>query len=407
MVLGVETDFDVAILGGGPVACAIARDATGRGLRVVLCAPDDFGGDVKQHILAGGMRTRNPAPADVMAESEIMQRICPQINLHNLPTRQNSGFLKRLFSKHRSPAPCLVSPGNAHRFAMLNARDAAERGAVMLPNTPVRSVQAKDDRWHLKTASSTYTCRILVDTRITPEPTPNLARVALFERCTPLNPPCDQTPSATSFCIEFCDQTAAVGMVSQHPPTESELQTRAAQAGLQKCVWMSEPFAPQVDDRDLSITGTPPLFSISGTHTFGWRKLAESVVAEMAPFARLIGKPWTAFSTLPGGDFHPAIGTELLNALFQKHPEIPQKTLTRLFKSYGTECEKLLNSPHRAGQKIATDLYEAEVRWLQYKEWASTAQDIIWRRTLLGMHMTQAEVSALKNWLAQPQNVLR
>jgi glycerol-3-phosphate dehydrogenase len=112
------------------------------------------------------------------------------------------------------------------------------------------------------------------------------------------------------------------------------------------------------------------------------------------------GPPWTAQSLLPGGEDLPAGGAAALaTELARTHSKLDPATAERLARSYGAEARQILRAP--LGQHFGHGLYEAELRWLVDKEWACTAEDVLWRRTKLGLVMTPAEAQQVAGFLAR------
>jgi glycerol-3-phosphate dehydrogenase len=145
----------------------------------------------------------------------------------------------------------------------------------------------------------------------------------------------------------------------------------------------------------------PALLSIFGGKITTYRRLAESALAMLAPhLPRVTGEPagWTGRSSLPGGDF-PVEGFEAaLQAASTSYPFVPQATLRRLFRAYGTRIADLLDGATSwgdLGEVYGADLTEAELRHLVRAEWAQTAEDVLWRRSKLGLRLSPAEVSAV------------
>jgi glycerol-3-phosphate dehydrogenase len=106
---------------------------------------------------------------------------------------------------------------------------------------------------------------------------------------------------------------------------------------------------------------------------------------------------------LPGGDF-PVDGVEALIAqLGATYPFLSPRLARRLVRTYGTEAFRLLGdakSLSDLGRDFGAGLTEAEVNWLVRNEYALSAQDILWRRTKLGLHMNDEQVRALDDFIA-------
>jgi glycerol-3-phosphate dehydrogenase len=112
------------------------------------------------------------------------------------------------------------------------------------------------------------------------------------------------------------------------------------------------------------------------------------------------GQPagWTGSVSLPGGDF-PVDGFEaLLQAAGQRFPFLPAATLRRLLRAYGTNIAALLGnagSRDDLGRVFGADLTEAELNYLARTEWARTGEDVLWRRSKLGLRLSPAEIAAV------------
>ena len=148
--------------------------------------------------------------------------------------------------------------------------------------------------------------------------------------------------------------------------------------------------------------GGAPLLSVFGGKITTFRKLAESALEKMAPFFPGMGKPWTQTASLPGGNFAYEDVAKHMAGLAQKYPFLPAATVERLFRAYGTDAETMLGDARSAadlGQSFGP-LSEREVTWLRDKEWAQSADDILWRRSKLGLHMTAEEQEALRTYMA-------
>jgi glycerol-3-phosphate dehydrogenase len=107
---------------------------------------------------------------------------------------------------------------------------------------------------------------------------------------------------------------------------------------------------------------------------------------------------------LSGGDFPWDGFSTLRDNLARTYPFLQVPTATRLARAYGTRAAALLNdakSPADLGVMFGADLSEREVDWLTRTEWANTAEDILWRRSKLGLRFTPAEVTALERFLAR------
>jgi glycerol-3-phosphate dehydrogenase len=152
-------------------------------------------------------------------------------------------------------------------------------------------------------------------------------------------------------------------------------------------------------DYVLEVDGDPPLLSVFGGKITTFRRLAEAVMTRLQPYFPTMRAPWTAGAPLPGGDF-PWDGAEaLLRRLQDTYQFMPPATLRRFVRSYGTLAVDLLGDAAQEadlGAAFGAGLTEREVDFLQRTEWAHTAEDILWRRTKLGLRVTSAQAAALR-----------
>ena len=145
-----------------------------------------------------------------------------------------------------------------------------------------------------------------------------------------------------------------------------------------------------------------PLLSVFGGKITTHRKLAEAVIHKLSHYFPQAGGDWTATSTLPGGDFPVAETAAMPDRLARDYPFLDHAAALRLIRSYGSECWDLLGNaktPADLGRHFGAGLYEAEVRWLMEKEFARTAEDIVFRRTKRGLRMSADEIAALDDWM--------
>ncbi len=141
----------------------------------------------------------------------------------------------------------------------------------------------------------------------------------------------------------------------------------------------------------------PPLLSVFGGKITTYRRLAEEAMALLDPE----GAGWTANEPLPGGDF--SGGLPALEAtLATQHPWLPAPLRHRLARAYGTQASALLagvTSMAELGEDFGAGLTEREVAWLRDHEWARSAEDILWRRSKLGLHLSPAQRQRLADYL--------
>jgi glycerol-3-phosphate dehydrogenase len=147
-------------------------------------------------------------------------------------------------------------------------------------------------------------------------------------------------------------------------------------------------------------SGQAPILSVFGGKITTARKLAESVMDEIKPFFPSMKAKWTAQSTLPGGDVaHDGVEAAIAN-LQSRYSFLKPSNVRRLFRAYGTEVEKILGDARFAADLGSSfgPVTERELDHLIANEWVVTADDLLWRRSKLGLHMKQDEQDALRAW---------
>ena len=141
-----------------------------------------------------------------------------------------------------------------------------------------------------------------------------------------------------------------------------------------------------------------PILNVFGGKITTYRRLAETAMEKIRPHFPSLAKPWTAGVALPGGDF-PVDGVAALNARVQKaYPFLSARWAMRLIKAYGTETFEILGDAKTAadlGENFGSNLTEREVSWLIRKEYARCAEDIVWRRSKLGLRLSLREIELL------------
>lgn len=148
--------------------------------------------------------------------------------------------------------------------------------------------------------------------------------------------------------------------------------------------------------------GAPVMLSIFGGKITTYRKLAEHALEKLQPFLKQ-GPTWTATATLPGGQLPETDPRRYLQQLQTNYPWLALKELERLVAAYGSMTPEIIGKAQSTadlGMHFGHGLYEAEARWLIDREWAQTPQDILWRRTRLGLKFSDGQVRTLEHWLA-------
>ena len=138
------------------------------------------------------------------------------------------------------------------------------------------------------------------------------------------------------------------------------------------------------------------MLSIFGGKITTYRKLAEHAMAELASFFPQARAAWTAGADLPGGDMDDF--ERFLAHLTQEHPEVAPDVLRRLARAYGTRVTRILAGG--LGEDLGGGLTTAEVDYLVAQEWAKTAEDVLYRRSKLGLHVPDGTEARLVAYLA-------
>jgi glycerol-3-phosphate dehydrogenase len=151
--------------------------------------------------------------------------------------------------------------------------------------------------------------------------------------------------------------------------------------------------------------GRAPMLSIFGGKITTYRKLAEHAMKELADFLPEMSGAWTARAALPGGDMPGADFDRFLSHLQAARPALPPGLLRRLARAYGTRTDRLLGPAQTTadlGRNFGGDLYQAEVDYLAAHEWARSAEDILYRRSKLALHTPKGTAAAIDAYLAAP-----
>ncbi|WP_419903101.1 glycerol-3-phosphate dehydrogenase [Kiloniella sp.] len=160
----------------------------------------------------------------------------------------------------------------------------------------------------------------------------------------------------------------------------------------------------KVDELD----GAPAL-NIFGGKITTYRRLAESALEKLSKYFPEMGETWTEGATLPGGDFPCDKAADQVSKLLEEYPFIEKNHAERLIRSYGTRFSLLLGNSKSSkdlGRNFGADLYEIEVRYLMIHEWAQKAEDVLWRRSKLGLRIKAADKEALSEWMASETKLL-
>ncbi|NBJ13511.1 glycerol-3-phosphate dehydrogenase [Microvirga arsenatis] len=150
--------------------------------------------------------------------------------------------------------------------------------------------------------------------------------------------------------------------------------------------------------------GQAPVLSIFGGKITTFRKLAEHALEELKPFFPAMKPAWTETAKMPGGDMPDADFDRFFATVRQRWPFLPEHLAHRLARSYGTRMEELLGQAQSMadlGEDFGAGLTAAEVDYLARREWARSAEDILWRRSKLGLHVPVDAPAKIDAYLAR------
>ncbi len=338
------------------------------------------------------------------------------------------------------------------RLVALNARDAAQRGARIMTRTKVVTAERHEDIWHITTEGpggrAHHKARALVNAggpwvedvirnvaRINSSEGVRLVRGShivtkkLFdhERCYFFQ----GTDGRIIFAIPYEQDFTLIGTTDKdHKGAPKEAvctdeerdyllafasQYFAKPVTRDDVVWTYSGVRPLYNDGAKSATAATrdyvlsldqtgaPLLNVFGGKITTYRRLAESALAKLHPFFPKAKPAWTARVPLPGGDF-PHDGVAALTAkLSAQYPFLTPYWAGRMIRAYGTDAFLILGNagtPAALGADFGATLTEAEVRWLMTREYATSAADVVWRRSKLGLRMTEDEITALDRFMS-------
>ena len=380
------------------------------------------------------------------------RKILPGTTTLNLTTAPEGKPLKPFLKKAFEYSDCWVEDS---RLVVLNARDAQARGARILTRAKVTGARREGGLWHvtverdgtteeiaakvLVNAGGPWVGRVITGTLNLPSTEgvrlvrgSHIVTKRLFDhdKCYFFQ----GGDGRIIFAIPYETDFTLIGTTdAEHEgdpadavctPEEQEYLCRFASEYFEKpvtrdqIVWTYSGVRPLYDDGAKSATaatrdyvlslhsemsgGEGPLLNVFGGKITTYRRLAEHAMEKLAPFFPEAKGPWTAGAPLPGGDF-PVEGFEdLVSGLMRDYPFLGDRWARRLARAYGTEARTVLGSatePGQLGRDFGATLTEAELRWLMVKEYALTAEDVVWRRTKLGLRMSAEEIAALDDWM--------
>jgi glycerol-3-phosphate dehydrogenase len=485
-------DYDLAIIGGGLNGVSIARDAAGRGLRVILLEQGDLGAGASSASprlihgdLAGLERRRFRRVRAALAERDIWLRTAPHLvrpmrfvipaHSDERPLWQLRSWLllyDRLASRNGLPASLTVDVthhpvGNAlkrpfgtafqytdcvgddSRLVVLIAVDAAARGAVI--RTGARCTRAERGReWRLVTIDRGFRQVITARTVVNAAGawTASIAETVL--RVPPPDVTAVQIGQIVVRCLFDSDNVyvfqnrdgrlifaspyerdfTLIGTVGHAFKGDPAIVTMAADDVAYLCDAANRYFRERVETVDVvrtlsgaNMVTTPahrgsqrdgamtldygrdkaPLITMFGGDVITSRLRAETAVSRLTPFYPMSAR-WTATSPLPGGDFAWSRFDNEVDKVRERWRFLGEDQARRLVAAYGSKVEAILGDAKERsdlGPAFGPELTGAEVRYLMQQEWARFADDILWRRTKLGLTMQPSDREALAAFMAK------
>jgi glycerol-3-phosphate dehydrogenase len=494
---GDSSEYDLAIIGGGINGCGIARDAAGRGWRVFLCDRADLASGTSSastKLIHGGLRYLEHYEfrlvREALMEREVLWGIAPHIiwplrfvlpyhkklrpawllrlglfiydhlgGRKRLPPTRTlrlksdpaGAMLKPEFTKAFEYSDCWVEDS---RLVVLNARDAADRGATIATRTACVSAERSGGHWNVtlhdqvtdqfrsirtkvlvnaagpwvaEVAGSVIRANVPATIRLVQGSHIVVRRLYDHKSCYIFQ----NADGRIFFVIPYERDFTLIGTTDQDftgdpgdvraSPAEIDYLCQSTSAYLRKAVtpdmvvWSYSGVRPLFDDgssaaqeatRDYVLKlDAPPadaaLLSVFGGKITTYRRLAESALALLQPHLPVVpgrAAGWTGQVSLPGGDFPMDSFDHQVATAVARYKFIPELTLRRLLRAYGTRIHHVLDGATCSadlGQVFGADLTEAEVRYLMQAEWARTAEDVAWRRSKLGLRLSPDQMATI------------
>jgi glycerol-3-phosphate dehydrogenase len=490
--------IDVFIIGGGINGCGIARDAAGRGFRVMLAEMNDLASGTSSwstKLIHGGLRYLEHYEfrlvREALMEREVLWGMAPHIiwplrfvlphhkgirpawlirlglflydhiggrkalpatRVLDLAADAAGKPIKPQFRKAFEYSDCWV---NDARLVVMNAMDARERGADIRTRTKVTRLERQGAFWRVTMedrsggGSETVMARLVVNsagpwvddvlnTALSKNDARNvrlvqgshivIRRKFEHERAYFFQ----NGDGRIFFAIPYEGDFTLIGTTDQDYAgdpakvaiSEKEIDYLIAGAGeyfrepisRTDIVWTYSGVRPLFDDgasaaqeatRDYVLKedggyGSAPMVNVFGGKITTYRRLAESMMEKIEALIGAKGAPWTRGATLPGGDFPKTGFDALVASLRSAHGFLSQSDAFRLARLYGTRAKAILGTSRSQadlGIAFGGGLTEAEVNYLVAEEWVEDSQDILWRRTKLGLKFTDQQSSALEAFI--------
>jgi len=490
--------FDLLVVGGGVNGAGIARDAAGRGLRVMLVEQDDLASHTSSastKLIHGGLRYLEfmefGLVRKALIEREVLLGIAPHIIrplrfvMPHEPSLRPAWMIRtglflydhlahrrklegsRGIDLRRHPAGVPLRDGfnrgfeysdgwvDDARLVVLNALDAHERGATILTRTRCINiapdptvVDSRHSRWSATLRDgegneSLISARAVVNATgpwaasfhdaATPGQSKHGLRLIkgshivvrkLFDH--PYAYILQAADRRIVFAVPYEHDFTMIGTTDIEYQGDPQIVTIDPEETAYLCEQSNRYFKttltpsdvisswsgvrPLLEDestdaravsRDyaLELEKTPaPLLSVFGGKITTYRVLAEEAVDLVSSTLGEATRRWTDSRPLPGGDLPEGVEPIEQN-LSNSHPEVSPYTVRRWVRAYGSRALNIFSRSNDLGSEIAPGLYELELRYLCQSEWARTAEDVLWRRSKLGLHLDAQATQRVADWL--------
>jgi glycerol-3-phosphate dehydrogenase len=494
----VQTVFDILVIGGGINGAGIARDAAGRGLKVLLCEKNDLAGHTSSSsskLIHGGLRYLETYEfrlvREALGERETLLKMAPHIiwplrfvlpvekglrpawmlraglflydHLARRSLLKGTVSLDLRTSLQGAPLQDHLKRGFEYsdcwvddaRLVVLNAMDAANRGTIIKTRTECVALERHADHWRATLRgsdgveekiqakclvnaagpwvedilgqfgrkSNSRSVRLVKGSHIVTRRLFDGDHAYIFQ----------SVDGRVIFAIPYETDYTLIGTTEAEwtadkdeikiSPEETDYLCKAVSKYFKVPIttddikWTYAGVRPLFDDKSASASVVTrdyvfdldgsndtlaPALSIFGGKITTYRKLAEQAVDKLAPYFSNLPVAWTAGIHLPGGDFAAENVDGLLVEKQRQYSWIPEAQLRRMVQAYGTRLTRVIGTATSLadlGHHFGAGLYEAEVQYLQDCEFAVTANDILWRRSKLGLRLSETEQLQLESWM--------
>lgn len=485
--------YDLCVIGGGVNGAGIARDAAGRGLKVLLLESGDLAGatsSASTKLIHGGLRYLEyyefKLVREALGERQTMLNIAPHLirpltfvlpheshlrpawmirmglflydhlaSHGKLPGSHSIGLtdhaygamLQDRYTEGFTYSDCWVDDA---RLVVLNALDAHERGATILTRTRCAGLRTGPEGWIVEyeghggsqtvtakaviNAAGPWVRQVLDDNHLALTATPkvrlvkgsHIVTLKLFEGEQAYI--LQQPDRRVIFAIPYQKNFTLIGTTDEEykgnprdaaiSPEETDYLCNAINRTFKSAirpadvVWSYSGVRPLLDDgsgnasavtRDYKLIlenhDDSPILSVFGGKITTYRHLAEEAVHEISHRMGWTGKAWTKNKPLPGGDLPNGDFETFASQQARRYPWLPDHMLRRFAHAYGTRMDRVIGAANHIGDlghHYGGCIYDAELRYLIEHEWAMTAEDVLWRRTKLGLHCNPEAVMAVE-----------